>query len=207
MHASGTLYIISAPSGAGKTTLVRALLAATPDMVVSISHTTRPKRPREQDGVNYHFVSEAMFQKLLQENVFLEHAKVFNNYYGTSKQWVEQQLHSGKDVILEIDWQGANLVRKIMPDTVSIFILPPSRDVLWARLRKRAQDDANVIKDRMAQASNEISHYAEYDYLLVNDNFATAVADLQAIIKARRLRQQTQRIVHNNLLENLLASA
>lgn len=207
MKIQGTLYIISAPSGAGKTTLVKALVASTERIVVSVSHTTRPRRPKEQDGVNYHFVSKEQFEKLLTENVFLEHATVFGNQYGTSSDWLESQLQAGVDVILEIDWQGAQQARKKMSGehTVSIFILPPSREILRERLRVRAQDNEAVIAARMAQASNEIAHYHEYDYLVVNDNFDIAVAELQAIVQARRLLLGTQSIKYATLLANLLA--
>src|SRR5579884_3074698 len=169
MNTLGTLYIISAPSGGGKTSLVKALTASMPNIIVSVSHTTRPKRPGEEDGVNYHFVDQAQFKKLLAEDLFLEHATVFGNYYGTSRRWVEEKLQAGIDVVLEIDWQGAQQVRKLMPKTVSIFILPPSREVLLERLQARDQDNKAVIAKRMAAASNEISHYHEYDYLVIND--------------------------------------
>jgi guanylate kinase len=156
--STGTLYTVSAPSGAGKTSLVEALVQGDVHLSASVSHTTRPMRPGEQDGVNYHFVTQAAFQAMLSHNAFLEHAQVFGNYYGTSQQWVEQQLQAGRDVILEIDWQGAEQVKRLRPDSLAIFILPPSREALEQRLTKRGQDDASVIARRMAQAVDEISH-------------------------------------------------
>lgn len=189
---TGTLYIIAAPSGAGKTSLVKALLESTPDIKVSVSYTTRAPRPGEQNGVHYHFIEPAQFQTMLQQQVFLEHAQVFDNFYGTSQLWVENQLQQGQDIILEIDWQGAQQVRQRMSDTVSIFILPPSLEALQARLEGRAQDDPATIARRMRDAQNEIQHYDEFDYLVINADFATALADLQAIIRARRLRQMVQ---------------
>ncbi|KZY85248.1 guanylate kinase, partial [Oleiphilus sp. HI0069] len=159
----GRLYVVSAPSGAGKTSLVAALLEADSGIEVSVSHTTRQARPGEVDGVNYHFVSIPEFEQLISESGFLEHAKVFDNYYGTSKTWLEQRMALGQDVILEIDWQGAQQVRELMPDTVSIFILPPSKAALRERLQGRGQDSEEVIERRMADATSESSHYHEYD--------------------------------------------
>lgn len=201
---AGTLFIISAPSGGGKTSLVHALLKTIPNLEVSISYTTRKKRPSEQDGVNYHFIDELKFKLLLQQQAFLEHAIVFGNYYGTSKEWVEKKLQEGVDVILEIDWQGAKQVRELMPDSVGIFILPPSWEALTQRLRERAQDDEVVIKRRLDEAHGEMAHYRDYDYLVINDNFDRALADLKAIILARRLRLQAQEIRSVGLLQNLL---
>lgn len=180
------LYIISAPSGAGKTSLVDALLKKLSDVRVSVSHTTRPMRPGEQNGVNYNFVSEDEFQREVNEGGFLEHAEVFGNYYGTSQAWVDIQRNQGTDVILEIDWQGAQQVRRLVPEAISVFILPPSRQALRSRLEGRGQDDAAVIERRMAQARDEMSHYAEFDYLVVNDDFEHALQDLKAIFVARR---------------------
>lgn len=200
----GTLYIISAPSGAGKTTLVKALVENTPRLRVSVSHTTRPPRPHEKQGVNYHFVSREEFLQLLAENAFLEHAAVFDYEYGTSEQWVAQQLDQGIDVILEIDWQGARQIRRLRPNSVSIFILPPSRATLRQRLDNRNQDSQAVIERRMRDAMNEMSHYSEFDYLVVNDNFATALQDLQAIIRSHRLRQRVQSRWLEGLLVDLL---
>lgn len=201
----GTLYTLSAPSGAGKTSLVDALLQRDPALRVSISHTTRAIRDGEQDGVNYHFTDETAFQRILNEGGFLEHARVFDNWYGTSQQWVEGTLASGCDVILEIDWQGAEQVRKLLPDTLSIFILPPSRDTLQTRLNARGQDDDTIIAGRMAQARDEMSHYSEADYLVINDDFDTALADLAAIFRANRLRLARQGDKHQELISELLA--
>lgn len=205
MTHRGTLFTVSAPSGAGKTSLVRALIERTDHLRVSISHTTRPKRPGEEDGVNYHFVSHETFNEMLQGNAFLEHARVFANYYGTSRQWVEETLAGGDDVILEIDWQGAQQVRQLLPDTVSIFILPPSRDTLRKRLTDRAQDDADTIERRLAEAAEEMSHYKDCHYLVINDDFDVALADLQAIIRAERLRLTTQEQRHDVLIRELLS--
>lgn len=202
--ANGTLYIIAAPSGAGKTSLVNALIDSTCDLTVSISHTTRAPRPGEKHGVDYFFVDQAKFDSMVANELFLEHAIVFGNLYGTSSAWVQEQLEAGIDVILEIDWQGAQQVRMQFTDYISIFILPPSLDVLRLRLQQRAQDNNEVIEQRMTQASAEISHYAEYDYLVVNDDFAIASMELQALIKARRLRQQVQAARYDELLKDLL---
>lgn len=206
MVATGTLYIISAPSGGGKTSLVNALIASMPDITASVSYTTRMQRPGEQDSINYHFIDEATFYDLAAQNAFLEQAQVFGNYYATGKKWVEDRLIAGKDVILEIDWQGAQQVRQLMPHCVGIFILPPSREVLYARLKERAQDDLSVIEKRMAQASNEIKHYNEYDFLVINDNFEYALRDLQAIVRAKRLMRENQQLRYTQLIDNLVAS-
>lgn len=189
---TGNLFVISAPSGAGKTSLVKALLENDPHLQVSISYTTRNPRPQEIDGVHYHFVSVADFQTMLEQGVFLEHAKVFDNYYGTSQEWLEQQLNQGKDIILEIDWQGAQQVRAKMPKAVSIFILPPSKEALEQRLRNRAQDSEETIARRMRDAVNEMQHYHEFNYVVINDNFDTALSELQLIIKSQRLRLESQ---------------
>lgn len=205
MAVKGTLYTVSAPSGAGKTSLVNALLEGAENLQVSVSHTTRAKRPGEVDGVNYHFVDEPTFLEMLERADFLEHARVFNNFYGTSKTWVEQSLNSGVDVILEIDWQGAAQVRKLIPETVSVFILPPSREALFERLQGRGQDDPSVIEGRMAEAKNEISHYVESDYLIVNDQFDQALADFKSIISAERSALQKQAQKHQALIASLLS--
>jgi len=204
MGSSGTLYTISAPSGAGKTSLVNALVGRCPGLRVSVSHTTRPVRPQEQDGVNYHFVSQAEFRAMLERAEFLEHAEVFGNFYGTSQAWVEQELASGMDVILEIDWQGARQVRRLIPSTLSIFILPPSRDTLLQRLRSRGQDDEATISARMAQAVEEMSHYPEGDFLVVNRDFDRALAELEAIVTSQRLRTERQQASLAPLLRDLL---
>jgi guanylate kinase len=200
----GTLYVISAPSGAGKTSLVKALIESDPLLQVSISHTTRPMRPGEIEGVNYHFVSRNEFIEMSGNSAFLEHAEVFGNFYGTSEAWVDATLAQGIDVILEIDWQGAQQVRKLKACT-SIFILPPSREALRARLTGRGQDTPEVIERRLAEAAQESSHYPEYDYLVINDQFDLALNHLQAIIHARRLETRVQQYRHEELLRNLLA--
>ena len=189
---SGTLYIISAPSGAGKTSLVDALVRAVPDLRVSVSHTTRAMRPGEVDGVHYHFVDQERFAAMVAEGAFLEHARVFGNLYGTSRDQVLRSLEADIDVILEIDWQGARQVRRAMPDAVSVFVLPPSREELERRLRGRNQDSDEVIARRMQEAVNEMSHFDEYDYLIVNEVFEPALADLHALVRARRLRREAQ---------------
>ena len=205
---SGTLYIVSAPSGAGKSSLLRALLeSAGDDLAVSVSHTTRASRPGEVDGKDYHFVDVETFRAMAAAGAFLEHAQVFDNFYGTSREAVEAQLAGGQDVILEIDWQGARLVRELMPQAVSIFILPPSRAALGERLRDRGQDDATVIERRMRDAVSEMSHYDEYDYLVINDVFATALEELAAIMRSRRLRLEAQVWRHAGLLTGLLVPA
>lgn len=202
---TGTLYIISAPSGAGKSSLVKALLKETPDLTVSVSHTTRKPRPGETDGVEYHFVDVETFRLMVSDGAFLEHAQVFDNFYGTSRSAALDLLKIGKDVILEIDWQGARQVRTMVPGAVSIFILPPSRGALEERLRNRGQDSEEVIARRMRDAISEMSHYAEFDYLVINDQFEQALLDLQAIITARRLRATVQQANQRGLLTALLA--
>ena len=204
MSARGTLYTVSAPSGAGKTSLVAALLERCQQLQVSISHTTRAMRPGEENGVNYHFVTSDEFTEMLAQSDFLEHAQVFGNHYGTSQRWVEETLAAGTDVILEIDWQGAQQVRRLMPDTVGIFILPPSRQALRQRLTGRGQDDETVIDKRMAEADSEMSHYPEADYLVINDQFDTALVQLQAIVECQRLQLSRQQERHSELLTNLL---
>lgn len=203
--SKGILYTVSAPSGAGKTSLVNALVKSNPEVCVSVSHTTRPRRPSEEDGVNYHFVSHETFEQMLGEGAFLEHAQVFGNYYGTSQRWVEETLAAGMDVILEIDWQGAAQVRHLLPDTVSLFILPPSLSSLRQRLTGRGQDDEAVIEARMREAINEISHYAEADYLIVNDDFTLALAQFQALITSQHLRREVQADRYQALLKELLS--
>ncbi|HBB77667.1 guanylate kinase [Stutzerimonas xanthomarina] len=203
--STGTLYIVSAPSGAGKTSLVKALLDAQPQVRVSVSHTTRGIRPGEVDGVNYHFVSREEFLERLERDEFLEHAEVFGNLYGTSQRWLEQTLDEGYDLILEIDWQGAQQVRRLMPLARSIFILPPTQEALRQRLTNRGQDSDEVIDGRMREAVSEMTHYVEYDYLIINDDFTHALGDLQAIFRANRLLQGTQQQRFAGLLEQLLA--
>ena len=201
---SGILYIIAAPSGAGKTSLVNALISSTPQIQLSISHTTRAPRPAERDGQHYFFVNDETFLQMAKAHSFLEHARVFDFWYGTSKEWVLQQLTIGFDVILEIDWQGAQQIKRLHPDTVMIFIFPPSIAVLAQRLRQRGQDDEAVIERRLAEARLEMSHYQEYDYLVVNDDFDTALSELKCIIGAERLRQKVQGIKKKELIAELL---
>lgn len=196
----GTLFTVCAPSGAGKTSLVNALVASMDNLMVSVSHTTRQPRPGEKNGVNYHFVTADDFIHMLTCNLFLEHAQVYDHYYGTSQKWLLERLHTGTDVILEIDWQGAQQVRRLKPDTVTIFILPPSRTVLEQRLRSRGKDSEAVIAQRLQGAIDEISHYVEFDYLVVNDDFSQAVKDLQVIVHSQRLTQ----LAHAPKLEKLL---
>jgi len=200
----GTLYIVAAPSGAGKTSLVRALLETVSDLMVSVSHTTRPARVSERDGINYHFVSAAEFEMMRGQDAFLEHAVVFGNHYGTSRAWVEQKLAEGVDVILEIDWQGAQQIRAKMPQSISIFILPPSLSQLEARLNHRGEDGAEVIAKRMQAAKSEIVHYKEFDYLVVNEDFDRALLDMRSIVLSRRLLIKPQSIRLKNLLSHLL---
>lgn len=203
---SGALYIISAPSGAGKTSLVSQLIELDSHIVVSVSSTTRPMRPGEENGVNYHFLSIEEFESKIADGDFLEHAKVFDNYYGTSKSTVEQQLAKGKDVILEIDYQGAQQVRQLMPHATSIFILPPSQEELKRRLTGRGTDSEEVIAKRLAESMNEMSHYHEFDYLVINNNFQIALKELHSIFQAGRLTQSAQVIAHKNLIDNLLGN-
>lgn len=204
MTQRGTLYTISAPSGAGKTSLVAALLEKTPNLQVSISHTTRPRRPGETDGVNYHFVSKEQFQAMLDQQAFLEYAEVFDNHYGTSAQWVDDTLAGGCDVILEIDWQGAAQIHRQLPDTVSIFVLPPSKDTLLERLTQRGQDGPEVIAQRIAEAQAEMSHFAAADYLIINDVFATALEELSLIISSGKLLLKKQQRQQRALIKELL---
>jgi len=203
----GTLYIVSAPSGAGKSSLIQALLKTQPlyDTQVSVSHTTRAPRPGEVHGEHYFFVDHDEFRTMIGRDAFLEHAEVFGNYYGTSRETIEQVLSTGVNVFLDIDWQGAQQIRKKMPDSRSIFILPPSKDELDRRLRGRGQDSEEVIAKRMAQAVAEMSHYAEYDYLIVNDDFDAALSDLKTILRAERLRMCRQKQRHDALITKLLA--
>ncbi len=203
MNSQGSLIIISAPSGTGKTSLVSALRQQLPNLLKSVSHTTRAQREGEENGKHYHFVAIDEFNNMLASNVFLEHAEVFGNFYGTSRDWVTETLANGLDVILEIDWQGAQQIKRSMPDVVTIFILPPSEATLLQRLTDRKQDDASTIELRMRQAKNEVSHYNEYDYLIVNDDFAVAVEQLKTIISAARLRTSRQRNVWQKLIAQL----
>lgn len=202
--AKGTLYIISAPSGAGKTSLVQALLTKIDNVVVSTSHTTRAMRKGEREGVDYHFVAQPEFEEMIRQGLFLEHAKVFDNYYGTSQQHLQEQLDKGQDVILEIDWQGARQIRQLMPDCRSIYILPPSIAALQQRLSNRGQDDAEVIARRMQDAVREMSHYNEFDYIVINDEFENAGEQLAAIFTCQRTRKEYQQEKNADLLAALL---
>lgn len=204
--SDGILFIVSAPSGAGKTSLVAGLLAADSRLEVSISHTTRPRRPKEVAGVDYHFVDAATFERMITEDAFIEHAEVFGNRYGTSRASVAAALAHGSDVILEIDWQGAALLRRVLPDAVSIFIVPPSQQALRQRLQERAQDDPAVIEARLAAARSEMQHHHEFDYLVINDDFDTALGELRAIVTAERCREARQAARNRLLLEALLTS-
>jgi len=200
---SGNLFIVTAPSGAGKTSLVRALLAADANVQLSISYTTRPMRPGEADGRDYHFVSREQFQEMLGQGEFLESAEVYGNYYGTSQTWINQVMQSGKDILLEIDWQGAAQVRRIFPAAIGVFILPPSLPALQQRLQGRGQDSADVIARRMEAAREDIGHVGEFDYAIINDEFDVAVDDLRAVFRAERLKIDRQLARHRDLISML----
>jgi guanylate kinase len=200
----GTLYIVAAPSGAGKSSIVNATLARDPRISLSISFTSRPARPGERHAQHYHFVSAQEFQRMIQAGDFFEYALVHGDWKGTARQSVEPQLAAGQDVLLEIDWQGARQVREKVPDAVSVFILPPSRQALEQRMRKRGQDSEEVIARRLAAAREEMSHYDEFDYLIVNEVFDTAVDEMCAIFTASRLRRERQAAEHRDLIQALL---
>ena len=202
--SSGLLFVIAAPSGAGKTSLVHALLEAQPDLALSISHTTRPIRPGEADGVNYHFTGRAEFEAMIEQGEFLEHAEVFGNLYGTGRDSLARQRADGTHVVLEIDWQGAAQVRAAFPDALTVFILPPSREELLHRLTSRGQDSPESIKRRTEQAHVELAQYADFDYLIVNDDFSTASQQLQAIATAARCRRELVEQHQTELISNLL---
>ncbi|MGB6605378.1 MAG: guanylate kinase [Steroidobacteraceae bacterium] len=201
----GRLFVIAAPSGAGKTSLVKALLARLPQLRLSVSHTTRTRRPTEAEGREYHFVTAAEFEKLVARGEFLEHARVFDNLYGTSRAYVEGQLAQGHDVVLEIDWQGAQQVRRAMPQCISIFILPPSRAALAERLARRATDTPEVIGRRLRDAAADMSHYREFGYVVVNDDFERALAELSDIVAGRGAAYRSDRVQLAGLLDELLA--
>lgn len=200
----GTLYIVAAPSGAGKSSIVNAVLARDPNICLSISFTSRQPRPGERHAEHYHFVSAAEFEAMVEAGDFFEHALVHGDWKGTARQSVEPQLSAGKDVLLEIDWQGARQVRNKVPDSVSVFILPPSRPALEQRMRNRGQDSEEVIAQRLAAAREEMSHYTEFDYVIVNEHFDTAVAEMCAIFTASRLRREAQVARHSRLITQLL---
>ncbi|MBC8211122.1 MAG: guanylate kinase [Gammaproteobacteria bacterium] len=197
---SRCLFTISAPSGAGKTSLVKALLKKRADITVSVSHATRDKRPGEQDGRDYHFVSIEHFEQMVSQDAFLEHARVFDNYYGTSQQGVSELLLQDQHVILEIDWQGAQQVKQKLPDTVAIFILPPSREALRQRLTDRGTDNDSIIQRRMREADREMSHYSDAEYLVINDDFDQALIDLECIIHSQSLKLETQKLKNIGLI-------
>lgn len=203
MSPLGNLYVISAPSGTGKTSLVKALEESLPNITVSTSHTTRPKRHGETHGVNYYFITETEFHQMIAHNDFLEYATVFHHFYGTSHTWVEQTLAKGLDVILEIDWQGCQQIQSKFPDCISIFILPPSSMDLSVRLKKRNQDKPEVIQERLADARETVIHINEFDYIVINDNFDHAINDLKTIVQAGRLLQKPQAIKFSKLIEEL----
>lgn len=198
------LYVVAAPSGGGKTSLINALLKSDDTVSLSISHTTRAPRPAEIDGVHYHFVDDATFQKLITRNLFLEHARVFDHRYGTSREFVEQKLAAGQNVVLDIDWQGARQVRENFPACCTIFILPPSLEVLRRRLAKRGQDSPEIIDRRMQAARNEISHWQEFDFLIINDDFDQALGDLQSIIRNGRPQRKLTPGQYEDFLAELL---
>jgi guanylate kinase len=207
----GNLFILAAPSGAGKSSLIKALLEKHPStdehnnaMQVSVSHTTRASRPGEIDGVHYHFVKRTEFEALIEQGAFFEHAEVFGNYYGTSKVVIEHTLRQGIDVFLDIDWQGARQVKAQIPDTATIFVAPPSKEELKRRLTERGQDSADIIEQRMTKAVSEISHYHEFDFIVVNDNFTAALSELDAIVTTRRLRKEKQIIRQQQLYDSLM---
>jgi guanylate kinase len=200
---SGNLFIVCAPSGAGKTTLVAALLKADSGIRLSVSYTTRKPRAGEVDGREYHFVSQEKFQEMTAAGAFLESALVHSNYYGTSQPWINDQRAAGADILLEIDWQGAAQVRKMMPDAIGIFILPPSFEALVSRLNTRAQDPPDVIARRIAGAREEISHVSEFKYVIINDKFDEAVKDLVSIVRARRLLATSQLARHSDLINRM----
>ena len=200
----GLLFIVAAPSGAGKTSLVKALLESTPDITVSVSHTTRAMRPGEENGVHYHFTDIPAFEAMRDAGEFLEHAQVFDNYYGTSRAAVQERLQQGRDVILEIDWQGARQVREHFQDSIGIFVLPPSRQALQQRLQGRGQDDEQIITRRMRDAVAEMKHYDEFDYLVINDDFDLALQELRCIVQGQHLQSARQQQKYRSLLDELL---
>jgi len=202
----GNLFIVAAPSGGGKTSLVKELVSQVEHIEISISHTTRKKRPAEVDGVNYCFVDKAVFIQMINEGAFVEHARVFGEYYGTSFAQIESRLQAGIDVLLDIDWQGAQQIKRHFKRAISIFIIPPSVDELKKRLRDRQQDDETVIASRMRSARDELSHYAEFDYLVVNDSFTKAASELRSIVVSNRLQMERQAEKQSKLLSFLLSS-
>jgi guanylate kinase len=202
--ATGILFVVAAPSGGGKTSLTRALLERDRGIRLSVSYTTRPPRPGEREGVDYHFVSSQQFMALRDGGEFLEHAHVHGNWYATSASWLRKEIDAGQDVLLEIDWQGAAQVRRLIPSSIHVFILPPSLALLEERLRRRGQDDEATIARRLEAARDEIRHCAEFNYVIINQDFATAVDDLGAIVRASRLRAARQCVRHGALIAQLI---
>ncbi|MDI9819744.1 MULTISPECIES: guanylate kinase [unclassified Legionella] len=203
---TGNLIIVAAPSGGGKTSLVKKLVSETDNIEVSISHTTRRVRPGEKEGVDYFFINEQQFLKMVADNAFIEYAKVFNHYYGTSVTQINARLQSGIDVVLDIDWQGAQQIKRLYPEAVSVFVVPPSLAILKQRLLDRRQDNEEVVAGRMKRAQDELSHFNEFDYLIVNDSFDKAASELQAIVLANRLQMKRQAVQQGKLLSFLLSS-
>jgi guanylate kinase len=203
--ASGCLFVVAAPSGGGKSSMVNALLEREPGIRLSVSYTTRPPRPGEVDGMHYHFVDPARFEALRTQGEFLESAHVHGNWYATSRSWLTSQVAAGQDVLLEIDWQGAQQVRKLQPDSVHIFVLPPSWQALRERLEKRGQDAPHIIEQRLEAAREEMRHLSEFDYVIMNQDFARAVDDLSVIVRAARLTAARQQARHARILAQLLA--
>jgi len=204
MTVPGNLYIIAAPSGAGKTSLVNALIARDHKVSVSVSHTTRAIRFGEINGKNYHFIDKETFMTMVNAKEFIEYAEVFDNYYGTAQHAIEEKIHIGQDVILEIDWQGARQIKSLYQEAIGVFILPPSKETLLMRLKGRGQDSQEIIEKRMQQAVSEMSHYNEFDYIIINKDFEIALEELLAIFKANRLKNKQQVIRHATLIEQLL---
>lgn len=203
---TGNLFILSAPSGGGKSSLIGALRKTHPSVTVSVSHTSRAPRPGEENGKHYHFVDNETFKQLIAEEVFLEWAEVFGNYYGTSRLAIAEQLAAGNDVFLDIDWQGAQQVRELFDDVTTIFVMPPSKSELKQRLFERGQDSGDVIDSRMAEAQAEMSHFEEFDYLIVNDDFDAALRELEQIVLSQRLKTQKQALKFDSLIKDLLAN-
>ncbi len=202
----GQLFIVSAPSGGGKTSLVARLIQDMPNIEVSISHTTRPKRPGEQEGVHYFYIDHAHFKQMIDAHAFVEHAQVFEHYYGTSYVEINHRLNHGIDVVLDIDWQGALQIKRLYQDAIGVFVMPPSIEILQQRLRNRQQDAEEVIQYRMQQAQCEMRHYTDFDFLIINDNFETALNELKAIVIAQRLSLRRQRLKQQKLLSFLLTT-
>ncbi|WP_348945835.1 guanylate kinase [Chitinibacter sp. FCG-7] len=201
--AKGNLFVVTAPSGAGKTTLVAALLAADANVQLSISYTTRQPRAGEVNGKDYHFVERAEFERMINAGELLEHAEVYGNYYGTSQVWINEVIQNGRDILLEIDWQGAQQVRRLFPEAIGLFVLPPSLDTLETRLRNRGKDSEDVIAKRMAVAREECSHVDEFDYVIVNEHIDDAVRDIVAVVRAQRLTLARQSNRHTALISSL----